>query len=524
MSKLAAAGLSSTVATGPDGPLPRVAVAAASAPRELRSTAACLERRRPLGVREARGRGTRVQVGPLSPMRTAAAARSATTAASASMATSLARPPAISTIGGAKPRSAAMTASGCVPCESLTKRTPSTIATSSSRCSTPRKPADRAPDGVRRDAEEQARRDRREHVADVVPPGDRDLVERHDPAARAGRRRRRPRRRQPLHAGRHDPAIDDADPARASAARAGTAPGAAPSPAYADDDRVLGIEHQARRRIDELGQAALDGAVRLERAVAIEVIRGHVGVDGDRRAARQRRQLQLGQLEHDAMRRRQLGQALHERHADVAAQHDRRPAARRGRPRSATTVVVLPFVPVTPMVGAGHSRRKRSTSLTTGGHRSPAAARSRRAPRGGAARSSGSRLLIDGDVATRAAPASASRGIDARARAARRTAPALERRDRVRQLARGRRRRRPSPAPRARQEARQATPLRARPSTVTGRPRERVEDRGHRRGPIESRRVAASIVTLVTAARRRGEEERHAEHRREHARRSRSAG
>ncbi len=29
-------------------------------------------------------------------------------------------------------------------------------------------------------------------------------------------------------------------------------------------------------------------------------------------------------------------------------------------------VVVLPFVPVTPIVDAGQSRRKRSTSLTTG--------------------------------------------------------------------------------------------------------------------------------------------------------------
>ena len=34
-----------------------------------------------------------------------------------------------------------MTASGCVPCESLTNRTPSMIATVSSRCSTPEKVA-----------------------------------------------------------------------------------------------------------------------------------------------------------------------------------------------------------------------------------------------------------------------------------------------------------------------------------------------------------------------------------------------
>ena len=36
------------------------------------------------------------------------------------MSTPLSRPPAISTIGLAKARSAAMTASGWVPCESLT--------------------------------------------------------------------------------------------------------------------------------------------------------------------------------------------------------------------------------------------------------------------------------------------------------------------------------------------------------------------------------------------------------------------
>ena len=48
-----------------------------------------------------------------------------------------------------------------------------------------------------------------------------------------------------------------------------------------------------------------------------------MGVDRDVGAAREGRQLQLGELQHHAMRRGQLGQALDERDADVAAQHDR---------------------------------------------------------------------------------------------------------------------------------------------------------------------------------------------------------
>ena len=49
----------------------------------------------------------------------------------------LSRPPAISTTGAGKARSAAITASGWVPWESLTNRTPSTRPTDWSRCSTP---------------------------------------------------------------------------------------------------------------------------------------------------------------------------------------------------------------------------------------------------------------------------------------------------------------------------------------------------------------------------------------------------
>ena len=91
-----------------------------------------------------------------------------------------------------------------------------------------------------------------------------------------------------------------------------------------------------------------------------------MGVDRDVGAARERRQLQLGQLEDDAVVGGQLRQQLDERRADVAAQDDR-VAVRRARTAAISElVVVLPLVPVTPTVRAGQSRRKRSTSLMTG--------------------------------------------------------------------------------------------------------------------------------------------------------------
>ena len=70
-----------------------------------------------------------------------------------------------------------MTASGWVPCESLTKRTPSTIATGSRRCSTPAERRGRRPDRLRRDAEEPPDGDGGEGIADVVAAGDRQLRE-----------------------------------------------------------------------------------------------------------------------------------------------------------------------------------------------------------------------------------------------------------------------------------------------------------------------------------------------------------
>ena len=76
-------------------------------------------------------------------------------------------------------------------------------------------------------------------------------------------------------------------------------------------------------------------------------------------------------------------------------------------------VVVLPFVPVMPTVVAGHSRRKRSGSLTSGGApRSPAAAAATIGAM--AARRAVSAVgyagLAEGEKQTRAAPRTAAAG------------------------------------------------------------------------------------------------------------------
>ena len=51
------------------------------------------------------------------------------------------------------------------------------------------------------------------------------------------------------------------------------------------------------------------------------MIRGHVGIDRQRGAPRQGRELQLRELDDDAVGRRQLRQPLDERHPDVPTQH-----------------------------------------------------------------------------------------------------------------------------------------------------------------------------------------------------------
>ena len=70
------------------------------------------------------------------------------------------------------------------------------------------------------------------------------------------------RERQPLDAVGDDPAVDDAEAARQRPlAPVADRRGAVPRPAYAGDDRVLGVEDERAVRVDELGQPALDPPV-----------------------------------------------------------------------------------------------------------------------------------------------------------------------------------------------------------------------------------------------------------------------
>ena len=111
-----------------------------------------------------------------------------------------------------------------------------------------------------------------------------------------------------------------------------------------------------------------DRAVRLHAPVAVEMVGRDVRV-----YRRWCLATVSGQLELRARGRRgargELRQPLDERRTDVPAE-DRgfRPAARIAAIKA--LVVVLPFVPVTPIVGAGYSRRSRSDSLTSAGGRS----------------------------------------------------------------------------------------------------------------------------------------------------------
>ena len=141
---------------------------------------------------------------------------------------------------------------------------------------------------------------------------------RHDPA-----RRRRRRSSSPL----------DADAARAAAARAGRRSIArGPRPAYAATTGSSALRIERPVGVDELGQSPLRRPVALQRPVPVEVVGRDVRVDGDRRAARQRRQLELRQLDDDAVLRRELGQPLDERDPDVAAE-DHRVVGIRGEDR-----------------------------------------------------------------------------------------------------------------------------------------------------------------------------------------------
>ena len=122
----------------------------------------------------------------------------------------------------------------------------------------------------------------------------------------------------------------------------------------------------------------LTASVRLERPVPIEVVGRDVGVDRDRRPARQRRQLQLRQLVDDTVLGGQLGQPLDDRHADVAAEHDRMGRVggqdRRGQRRRSSS---CPWSRSRRSVGATHSRRNRSGSESSAGAVGSPAARVR---------------------------------------------------------------------------------------------------------------------------------------------------
>ncbi len=187
----------------------------------------------------------------------------------------------------------------------------------------------RDPDRVRGDPEQERDGDRRQRVRDVVPAGDDEVRDRHDPAARTGGRRPPAGQRQSLDVGGHDPAVDDAEPAAHRAIVPVEDGAGAPEPGIAGHDRVVGVEDERPERVHLLGEAALDRSIRLHGAVPVEVVRGHVGERRDRGPPGEGRQLQLGELDHDPIAGAQVGQPLDQGPADVPAQE--RPVRRVGR-------------------------------------------------------------------------------------------------------------------------------------------------------------------------------------------------
>ena len=136
---------------------------------------------------------------------------------------------------------------------------------------------------------------------------------------------------------------------------------------------VVVVQHDPPVRRGQLGKPRLHRPVRLDGAVAVQVVLGDVRVQRDVDAAADRRQLQLGELEHDPVVRPELDRPLDERRADVPAQDASGARPRSSIAASSEAVVVLPFVPVTPATRARVRRRKRSTSLTTWAPRASAA-------------------------------------------------------------------------------------------------------------------------------------------------------
>ena len=151
-----------------------------------------------------------------------------------------------------------MTASGCVPCESLMNRTPSTTATGSSRCSTPVKAAaaPRIPPTSTPNASATAIAARAfetlcapgiaSSATGMIRPG---AGARPSAASAAGQA-------EPRHTVGHDPAVHDAEPAGGRpVAPVADRQSRRPGRRIAGDDRVLGVEDQRARGVDQLGQA-----------------------------------------------------------------------------------------------------------------------------------------------------------------------------------------------------------------------------------------------------------------------------
>ena len=508
MSKLAAAGLSRTVA----GPLPPGVgeglagerVGAADGLVERRPRAPCGRGRRPGSPPRGAGRSRRS--GPPRPRARRRPGRAP------ARSTPLSRPPAISTIGGSKARSAAMTASGWVPCESLTKRTPSTIATGSRRCSTPVNAAAAARIASGATPNSRPTATAASAFETLWAPGMASSRDRHDPAAGAGRRRpaagdrRAARRRRPRSSRR--PRRGRRRRAAARADRATTARRAdvgvrrrRPGRRALSTSAPAGSTSSASRR--------LTAPVGLQRAVPVEVVGGDVGVDRDRRAARQGRQLQLGQL---VRRPGAPGVSSGSRSTSGIPMLPPRTTGWAGSAARIAAVsddvVVLPFVPVTPIVGAGQSRRKRSGlgHERPGRSASPAAPRVDERPERRAEARLG-RRVVGVDRRRRRherGPGPGRRRVDVRAQQ-QADRPSLERRDRARPARRPAGRRRPSPrAPASARKRARAIPLRASPRTVTGRSRSAPA-----RTPSSVRRVEidragrrSSSITPAGSARR----------------------
>ena len=306
MSNDAAAGLSSTVATDP------------SARSASASWAIAVGHRDGLVHRAGAGRPGQARLRGTGPPASGRSPRSGRRrgpsrrppSASSARSTPLSRPPAISTTGPGNARRAAMTASGWVPCESLTNRTPSTRPTVWSRCSTPvnAAAARRTASGATPNSSPTAIAARAFETLcrPGIPSSSTGMIPPPGPACAV----------PPPAIGSRSTAADTIQPSttprppghRAVVAVQDHRRGA--QPRVAAHDRILEVEDERAVRIDHLREASLDAPVGLHRAVPVEVVGRDVGVHGNRRPARERRQLQLRQLDHDAVVRRQLRQAL----------------------------------------------------------------------------------------------------------------------------------------------------------------------------------------------------------------------